>query len=302
MRLDKFAAIDIGSNAIRMLVANVLLEDEQPKQFHKNSIVRVPIRLGQDSFTVGEISSKNLKRMIRAFKAFKQIMKVHGVSHYKAYATSALREASNTDWVVKTIKEKTGIKVQVIDGRKEAEIISTNTSLQSKAMSYKTYLYVDVGGGSTEFSIIRNGEQKASKSFKLGTVRLLNNLVSDRVWSEVKQWVVSHTKDYEKIAVLGTGGNINKLIKLTGTKDGKPLSLVALSSIYHQLESLSYEERILQFELNPDRADVIVPATQIYLRAMGWCGAKRIYIPKAGLADGMIQEIFNSLYAPSSHE
>ncbi|CAI8265383.1 MAG: Guanosine-5'-triphosphate,3'-diphosphate pyrophosphatase [Flavobacteriaceae bacterium] len=297
MRLDKFAAIDIGSNAIRMLVANVVIDKDQPTQFHKNSIVRVPIRLGEDSFTVGEISSKNVKRLTRAFKAFKQIMKVHEVSRYRAYATSALREASNTPWVLDKIKEKTGISVEVIDGRKEAKIISTNTGLQNINIRNKTFLFVDVGGGSTEFSIIRNGELLASKSFKLGTVRLLNDLVPDRVWKEIKKWVVGHTKEYKKIAVLGTGGNINKLVKLTSTKEGKPLSLVALSSIYHQLQSLTYEERILQFELNPDRADVILPATRIYLRAMGWCGATRIYIPKAGLADGMIQEMFESMYA-----
>ena len=297
MRLDKFAAIDIGSNAIRMLVANVVIDKDQPTQFHKNSIVRVPIRLGEDSFTVGEISSKNVKRLTRAFKAFKQIMKVHEVSRYRAYATSALREASNTPWVLDKIKEKTGISVEVIDGRKEAKIISTNRGLQNINIRNKTFLFVDVGGGSTEFSIIRNGELLASKSFKLGTVRLLNDLVPDRVWKEIKKWVVGHTKEYKKIAVLGTGGNINKLVKLTSTKEGKPLSLVALSSIYHQLQSLTYEERILQFELNPDRADVILPATRIYLRAMGWCGATRIYIPKAGLADGMIQEMFESMYA-----
>lgn len=297
MRLDKFAAIDIGSNAIRMLVANVVIDKDQPTQFYKNSIVRVPIRLGEDSFTVGEISSKNVKRLTRAFKAFKQIMKVHEVSRYRAYATSALREASNTPWVLDKIKEKTGISVEVIDGRKEAKIISTNTGLQNINIRNKTFLFVDVGGGSTEFSIIRNGELLASKSFKLGTVRLLNDLVPDRVWKEIKKWVVGHTKEYKKIAVLGTGGNINKLVKLTSTKEGKPLSLVALSSIYHQLQSLTYEERILQFELNPDRADVILPATRIYLRAMGWCGATRIYIPKAGLADGMIQEMFESMYA-----
>ena len=195
------------------------------------------------------------------------------------------------------IKEKTGISVEVIDGRKEAKIISTNMGLQNINIRNKIFLFVDVGGGSTEFSIIRNGELLASKSFKLGTVRLLNDLVPDRVWKEIKKWVVGNTKEYKKIEVLGTGGNINKLVKLTSTKEGKPLSLVALSSIYHQLQSLTYEERILQFELNPDRADVILPATRIYLPAMGWCGATRIYIPKAGLADGMIQEMFESIYA-----
>lgn len=299
MQLKKFAAIDIGSNAIRMLVANVVFSDSNPPRFHKNSMVRVPIRLGEDSFTVGEISSRNVKRMIRAFKAFKQIMKVHEVSQFRAYATSALREASNTHWVVTQIKEKTGIHIEVIDGRREAEIISSN-SLAGTGVGRKTFLFVDVGGGSTEFSVLRNGDRTASKSFKLGTVRLLNNLVSERIWEEVKEWIVKHTDAYEKIAVLGTGGNINKLIKLTQTKEGKPLSLVALSSIYHQLESLSYEERVLKFELNPDRADVILPATQIYLRAMGWCGATRIYVPKAGLVDGMIQNMFQEIKGTSN--
>lgn len=296
MRLEKFAAIDIGSNAIRMLIANVVLGDATPPKFHKNSMVRVPIRLGEDSFTVGDISSKNLKRMIHAFKAFKRIMKVHGVTQYRAYATSALREASNTNTVLEKIKNKTGIQIQVIDGRKEAEIISTNSSFDGLNFGNKNFLFVDVGGGSTEFSLFKNGERLASKSFKLGTVRLLNNLVSKRVWEEVKEWITDHTGKYEKIAVLGTGGNINKLIKLTGIKEGKPLSRVELGSIYNQLQSLSYEERILKFELNPDRADVILPATEIYLRSMDWCGATRVYVPKMGLADGMIQEMFASLY------
>ena len=294
MELEKFAAIDIGSNAIRMLVANVVIREGLPPSFHKNSMVRVPIRLGEDSFTVGEISKQNLKRMVHSFKAFKQIMKVHGVAHYKAYATSALREASNTSWVIEKIKDKTGITIEVIDGRKEAEIISANTPT-NPAFGRKTYLYVDVGGGSTEFSVLKNGERLASKSFKIGTVRLLNNLVADRVWEEVKEWIIRHTESFKKISVLGTGGNINKLIKLTNTKEGKPLSLVTLTGIYHQLEQLTYEERVLKFKLNPDRADVILPATQIYLRAMGWSGATRIFVPKAGLADGMIQSMFDEV-------
>jgi len=299
VQLEKYAAIDIGSNAIRMLIANVVFSEEQVPRFHKNSMVRVPIRLGEDSFTVGEISSRNLKRMIRAFKAFKQIMKVHGVTQYRAYATSALREASNTGWVINQVKKKTGIDIHVIDGRREAEIISS-TSMDMNVVGRKTFLYVDVGGGSTEFSVLRNGEPLASKSFKIGTVRLLNNLVSDQVWKQVQEWVVKQTASYEKIAVLGTGGNINKLIKLTQTKEGKPLSLVSLSGIYHQLENLSYEERVMQFELNPDRADVILPATQIYLRAMNWCGATRIYVPKAGLADGMIRSMFEDFQSERS--
>ena len=287
MKIKKFAAIDIGSNAIRLLISNVI-ETKEAVHFQKNALVRAPIRLGEDSFTLGEISKKSLKRMIRAMKAFKLLMKVHGVSHYQAYATSALREANNSSDVVERVKKMTGIKIEIIDGRKEAEIIS-NSKISDFLNSQKTFLFVDVGGGSTEFTIINEGKRVCSKSFKIGTVRLINNLVDDRIWEAIKNWININAKPYHKITLMGSGGNINKLFKLSNIKEGKPLSVIKLNQIFLELESLSYEDRIVKFELNPDRADVIIPAARIYLKALEWSGGQRIYVPKFGLSDGMIK-------------
>ena len=287
MRIKKFAAIDIGSNAIRLLISNVI-ETKEAVHFQKNALVRAPIRLGEDSFTLGEISKKSLKRMIRAMKAFKLLMKVHGVSHYQAYATSALREANNSSDVVERVKKMTGIKIEIIDGRKEAEIIS-NSKISDFLNTQKTFLFVDVGGGSTEFTIINEGKRVCSKSFKIGTVRLINNLVDDRIWEAIKNWININAKPYHKITLMGSGGNINKLFKLSNIKEGKPLSVIKLNQIFLELESLSYEDRIVKFELNPDRADVIIPAARIYLKALEWSGGQRIYVPKFGLSDGMIK-------------
>lgn len=287
MKIKKFAAIDIGSNAMRLLISNVI-ETKEAVHFQKNALVRAPIRLGEDSFTLGEISKKSLKRMIRAMKAFKLLMKVHGVSHYQAYATSALREANNSSDVVERVKKMTGIKIEIIDGRKEAEIIS-NSKISDFLNSQKTFLFVDVGGGSTEFTIINEGKRVCSKSFKIGTVRLINNLVDDRIWEAIKNWINKNAKPYHKITLMGSGGNINKLFKLSNIKEGKPLSVIKLNQIFLELESLSYEDRIVKFELNPDRADVIIPAARIYLKALEWSGGQRIYVPKFGLSDGMIK-------------
>lgn len=287
MKIKKFAAIDIGSNAIRLLISNVI-ETKEAVHFQKNALVRAPIRLGEDSFTLGEISKKSLKRMIRAMKAFKLLMKVHGVSHYQAYATSALREANNSSDVVERVKKMTGIKIEIIDGRKEAEIIS-NSKISDFLNTQKTFLFVDVGGGSTEFTIINEGKRVCSKSFKIGTVRLINNLVDDRIWEAIKNWINKNAKPYHKITLMGSGGNINQLFKLSNIKEGKPLSVIKLNQIFLELESLSYEDRIVKFELNPDRADVIIPAARIYLKALEWSGGQRIYVPKFGLSDGMIK-------------
>lgn len=287
MKIKKFAAIDIGSNAMRLLISNVI-ETKDAVHFQKNALVRAPIRLGEDSFTLGEISKKSLKRMIRAMKAFKLLMKVHGVSHYQAYATSALREANNSSDVVESVKKMTGIKIEIIDGRKEAEIIS-NSKISDFLNTQKTFLFVDVGGGSTEFTIINEGKRVCSKSFKIGTVRLINNLVDDRIWEAIKNWIIKNAKPYHKITLMGSGGNINKLFKLSNIKEGKPLSVIKLNQIFLELESLSYEDRIVKFELNPDRADVIIPAARIYLKALEWSGGQRIYVPKFGLSDGMIK-------------
>lgn len=257
----------------------------------KSSMVRVPIRLGEDSFTVGEISKRNEKRMIKAMKAFKHIMRINKVKAYMACATSALREANNGEEVVANIKAKTGIDIQVIDGKREAEIIAT-TNIFESINKNRTFLYIDVGGGSTEFSVLVKGERVVSKSFKVGTVRMINNMVSDKVWDEIKAWIEEHTQQYSKLALLGSGGNINKLFKIAGIKEGRPLSFIKLNSLYNDLVQLDYNERILQFELNPDRSDVIIPATQIYLKALQWSGCTEIFVPKIGLSDGMIKVLY----------
>ena len=292
MKIAKFAAIDIGSNAIRILISNVIQTEDKSVYFQKNALVRVPIRLGEDSFTMGEISKRNIKRMVKAMKAFKLLMNVHGVSEYLAFGTSALREANNGSHVIDIIKKKAGVKVEIIDGTKEADIIS-NSKISDFLNTRKTLLLVDVGGGSTEFTILNEGKNITSKSFKIGTVRLINNMVDERVWEQIKIWLQKHTKEFNKITLLGSGGNINKLIKLTKVKEGKPLSLISLNVIYKELESLSYEERMINFELNPDRADVILPAARIYLKALEWSGGQNIYVPKVGLSDGMIKYLYN---------
>jgi exopolyphosphatase/guanosine-5'-triphosphate,3'-diphosphate pyrophosphatase len=293
LKIKKFAAIDIGSNAMRVLISNVI-ETKEGVHFQKNALVRAPVRLGEDSFTLGEISKKSLKNMINAMKAFKLLMKVHQVSHYQAFATSALREANNSRDVVDQVKKKAGIKIEIIDGRKEAEIIS-NSKIADFLNTQKTLLFVDVGGGSTEFTIINEGKRICSKSFKIGTVRLINNLVDERVWEAIRIWIIKNVSPYRKITLMGSGGNINKLFKLTNIKEGKPLSMIKLNQIFLELELLNYEERVLKFELNPDRADVIIPAAKIYLKALEWSGGQKIYVPKFGLSDGMIKYMYKHL-------
>ncbi|MDG1926438.1 MAG: exopolyphosphatase [Flavobacteriaceae bacterium] len=289
MKIRKYAAIDIGSNAVRMLVANVV-EYEKKTIFLKNSLVRIPVRLGQDAFSEGKISEVNIKRIIKSMKAFKLLMKVHGVKDYLAFATSAIREAKNGSKVVEKVLEKSGIKIEIIDGKKEAKIIS-NTTIFDTISKEKTFLYVDVGGGSTEFSVLIKGKRTYSKSFKIGTVRLLNDKVSDETWQAAEEWVNEHTQGHEKIYLLGTGGNINKLHKMAGIKDDRPISYLTLNALSNKLNLLTYEERIVKLGLNPDRSDVILPAAKLFLKTLNWSGAKDIYVPKVGLSDGMIREL-----------
>lgn len=289
--IKKYAAIDIGSNAMRLLITNIVEQQGKPTQFNKSSLVRVPIRLGQDAFTVGDISEENINRMIDAMKAFNLLMKVHKVEKYKACATSAMREANNGSDIVDLIKKKSDIKIDIIDGKKEASIIASS-DLKQFINSDKTYLYVDVGGGSTEFSLFSEGKIVASKSFKNGTVRLLNNMVSDIVWVEIEKWIKNIVQPYDDITLIGSGGNINKLFKLSEKHQDKPLSYVYVNSQYQKLNSMSYEERIAELGLNPDRADVIIPATRIYLNAMKWSGARQIYVPKIGLSDGIVKALY----------
>lgn len=289
--IRKFAAIDIGSNAMRLLVANVIEEPGVPTHFSKSALVRLPIRLGQDSFTMGQISDENIERMVDGMKAFKLLMKVHKIEKYAALATSAMREAVNSPEVIKTIKEQADIDIKIIDGKTEAAIIAS-TDLSHLVQTEQTYLFVDVGGGSTEFSLFDNGKMVASKSFKIGTVRLLNEMVDPNTWTEIEQWIKEQTRNYTEVILIGSGGNINKLFKMSGRKLDKPLSYWYLNKRYHFLNSLTYEQRISELDLNMDRADVIVLATEIYLNAMKWSRAKKIFVPKIGLSDGIIKAMY----------
>jgi exopolyphosphatase/guanosine-5'-triphosphate,3'-diphosphate pyrophosphatase len=289
--IKKYAAIDIGSNAMRLLITNIVEQQHKETQFNKSALIRVPIRLGQDAFTVGEISEENIYRMVDAMKAFKLLMKVYKVEKYKACATSAMREAFNAKEVVSIIKEQCDVDIDIIDGKIEATIIASS-DLHNFLKTDKTYLYVDVGGGSTEFSLFTDGKMIASKSFKIGTVRMLNNMVSDIVWDEIEKWIKIKTEEFEEVILIGSGGNINKLFKLSGKLQDKPLSYLYLNSQYQYLNSLSYEQRIAELAMNTDRADVIIPATKVYLNAMKWSKARQLFVPKIGLADGIVKAMY----------
>ena len=291
LRIKKYGAIDIGSNAVRLLVSNIIEQEGKPVIFKKNSLIRVPIRLGADVFVNGKISETNKRRMKDTMTAFNLLMKSHGVVKYKACATSAMREAENGSTFCNEVEKDCGIQIDIIDGDEEATIIAA-TDLHSFIDSSKTYLYVDVGGGSTEFSVIRNSEKIVSKSFRIGTVRLLNDSVKNETWKALEQWIKSNTRIYDKVELIGTGGNINKIFKISGKDLGKPLSYFYLINYFNTLQSYSYEERITELNLNQDRADVIIPALRIYLSAMKWSGAKDILVPKIGLSDGIIKSIY----------
>ena len=299
LNIKKYAAIDIGSNAVRLLISNIIEMKGEPVQFKKSSLVRVPIRLGEDVFMKGKISKENKARMTDTMEAFKLLMKSHKVVKYKACATSAMREAENGKELVELISKQTGVNIDIIDGEEEATIIAA-TDLNAFIKPEKTYLYVDVGGGSTEFSVIHKGNKVDSKSFKIGTVRLLKDIVKNKTWQELQDWIESKTKDFANLEVIGSGGNINKIFKLSGKAQSKPLTYFYLSSYFKMLQSYSYEERIYKLELNQDRADVIIPACRIYLSAMKWSGAKNIYVPKIGLSDGIIKSMYNNKVSSQS--
>ena len=290
MKIKKYAAIDIGSNAVRLLVSYVL-ENGKKVKFKKVSLVRVPIRLGADVFVKGKVSARNKRRLLDAMMGFKYLLKAYEVEQYLGMATSAMREAENGKEIIEEIKAKTGLPIEIINGAKEAELIAT-TDLEDLLDSDRTYLYVDVGGGSTEFSVFHKGKKMASKSFKLGTVRLLENLVNKEMWHQAEKWVKAHTEKFGKVYLIGSGGNINKLFKMSGKVPGAPLSKVYLDAQYKFLKSMRYNDRIKELDLNPDRADVIIPAAKIYRRAMQWSGADKIYVPKIGLADGIVKYLY----------
>jgi len=291
LHIRKFAAIDIGSNALRLLITNVIEQSDGPTAFKKSELVRVPVRLGEDAFLQKEISERNIKRLVKTMQSFDLLMQVYGVERYMACATSALREADNGQQVANRVKEESGVQIEIIDGEREASIIAS-TDLRDLIKVDRFYLYVDVGGGSTELTLFDRGNPVGSQSFKIGTVRLLSKLVDDSIWEDIKDWIKANVPQDGSVEIIGSGGNINKLHKMSGRKIGQPLSYVWLNAQYHFLESMDYTQRILELGLNQDRADVIIPATKIFLNAAKWSKAKKIHVPKIGLADGMIKTLY----------
>ncbi|HSR61147.1 MAG TPA: hypothetical protein VLL47_10345 [Robiginitalea sp.] len=291
MKIRKYAAIDIGSNAIRLLIQNVIEAPDRPVRFNKSSLIRVPVRLGEDSFRTGRITPNNELRIEKTLRAFGLLMEVSGVERYRACATSALREAENGPAILDRIGRDTGMPVELIDGREEAQIIAS-TDLRRFLREGITYLNVDVGGGSTEFTWFIRGVPAQSRSFRIGTVKLLDQMVTEAEWGELEAWLRQEAAAFPQVALIGSGGNINKLHKMSGRKREQPLSYSWLQKQYRFLEGLSYDQRVAEIGLNPDRADVILPAARIFLAAARWSGARRIYVPQIGLADGIIRHMY----------
>ena len=286
--MKKYAAVDIGSNAIRLLIVGVLKTNSVHK-YRKISLVRVPIRLGQDVFLYKKISNEKLKLLLNTLKAFKLLMSVHNIDRYKICATSAMRESKNSKEVLKRVRKKLNLDINIISGKEEASIIANVFAKDFN--NHKNLLYVDVGGGSTELTIIDKGKIVESKSFKIGTVRILNNLVKTKVWAEYEKWIRNNTKEHKHISTIASGGNANKLLKISGKKIAEPMSIDLIKEIFVELNNHSFDERVIKFNLNIDRADVIIPATEIYLKSMKFSKSNQIIIPRIGLADGIIRKI-----------
>lgn len=293
MKIRKLGAIDIGSNAMRLLINYVYEEEGRAPIFNKTSIVRMPIRLGHDVFIDGQICENNVERICDAMLSYALMMKVYDVEIYKAYATSAMREAKNGNEVVKKVMKKSGINIEIIDGKTEAELLF-NTELGAFIKDKKIYLYVDVGGGSTELTLLKDNKVFTSKSFEVGTVRLLENKVAPTTFEEMKEWIQENIV-HDEIELIGSGGNINHVYKYSGVKLGMPLSSTYVKKHYQTLQSMTAEERMQNFNMKPDRADVVVYALEIYNNVLKWSHAKKIHVPKVGLSDGVIREIYKNL-------
>jgi exopolyphosphatase/guanosine-5'-triphosphate,3'-diphosphate pyrophosphatase len=300
MEIKKFAAIDIGSNSVRLLIEHVI---ETPKEamFKKNSLIRVPVRLGPDAFTDHKIPEATVKRLVEAMIGYKYIMKVNEVIHYKGCATSAMREAKNGAEIVKRIEREAGIKIEIISGNSEANMIFNSQNFIAEKTGGDC-LFVDVGGGSTEITVFIKGQASAAHSFDIGTIRLLSNQVKKEYWKELKDWLKKETKTLKNFSLVGSGGNINRLFKMAQLKQDKPLTYELLNSITTEIKKHSVDDRIKLFDLNPDRADVIVPAGEIFLNIMKFVGATKIFVPKIGLSDGMVREVYKEYKAGKRSE
>lgn len=297
MKLKKLGAIDIGSNSIRLLITNVIHEPSKKYTYYKkSSMVRLPIRLGADSFTEGKISEENQKRMLDAMVAYRSIMDVHGVEDFRACATSAMREAENSDILVEQIKKLTGIEIEIIDGMEEARLIFESKMFDRINAEESKFLYIDVGGGSTELTLLDQMEIVDSHSFKIGTVRLLNGMDDPSEWDKMKEWVERNSNGGNDLAIIASGGNINKVHKMSGKKLYQPLTMRFLNQQDKELSQYTRDERVTELGLNFDRADVIVHALRIYRNVMKWSHAHHMYVPKIGVSDGIVRDLYHQKY------
>jgi exopolyphosphatase / guanosine-5'-triphosphate,3'-diphosphate pyrophosphatase len=290
----KLAAIDIGSNAARLLITEVTTNEKDVPVFNKLNLFRVPLRLGFDVFEHGIISRQKTGMVIQTMKAFKHLANAYEVKHIKACATSAMRDAKNTEDIIRKVKLETDITIEVISGDMEAGLVFENHIAETLDKDH-SYMYIDVGGGSTELSFFSNGVLTFKESFNIGTIRLLKGMVLDKTWEVMKEIIKTVTKGQKEVMAIGSGGNINKIFSMSKRKEGKPLTLELLKDYHRELSSVNLEDRMRLYSLRPDRADVIVPALQIYTNAMRWAGATEMYVPKIGLVDGLVQHMWEEL-------
>lgn len=290
----RLAAIDIGSNAARLLISEVNITPTGKPEFIKLNLVRVPLRLGFDVFESGEISKSKVGMIMQTVKAYKHLLNAYNVKFTKACATSAMRDARNAADIIRKVKLETGIEIEVITGEAEASLIYEN-HIAENMDSDESYLYIDVGGGSTELTFFTDGKLIFKQSFNIGTIRLLKDMVTEAGWDAMKDFIKNKTKGYHHITAIGSGGNINKIFSLSKRKEGKPLTLDMLKEYYKEFSAFTLEERISVYKLREDRADVIVPALQIYINVMRWADTEEIYVPKIGLADGLIQHLYEEV-------
>jgi exopolyphosphatase / guanosine-5'-triphosphate,3'-diphosphate pyrophosphatase len=290
----KLAAIDIGSNAARLLITEVTTDDNKNSVFNKLNLFRVPLRLGFEVFDSGIISKQKTGMLIQTMKAFKHLMNAYEVKQVKACATSAMRDAKNAEDIIRKVKLETDISIEVISGDMEAMLVFENHIAETLDRDH-SYMYIDVGGGSTELSFFSNGVLIFKESFNIGTIRLLQNLVNDKTWEVMKEIIKTVTKGQKEVMAIGSGGNINKVFTMSKRKEGKPLNLELLKDYHKELSSVNLEDRMKLYNLRPDRADVIVPALLIYTSAMRWAGATEMFVPKIGLVDGLIHHMWDEL-------
>ena len=291
------AAIDIGSNAARLLISDVIKGPQGNPEFIKAALVRAPLRLGFEVFDKGEIPLNKVDKIIKTMKSYKLLLDVYEVKHVTACATSAMRDASNGAEIIRKVKAETGIEIRIISGQEEASLIYENHIAEGMTKE-ESYLYIDVGGGSTELTFFSDGKLVFKESFNIGTIRLLKNQVNESLWDEMREFIKERTKGYHHVTAIGSGGNINKIFSLSKRKEGKPLTLDLLRDYFKEFSNLSINQRMTLYHLREDRADVIVPALLIYINVLRWADAEMIYVPKIGLADGLIHTLYEEVKEP----